>query len=1032
MNNFTREFIDYMSLIYSKYYGLFTKEGIKDELYSKIILRKYEPTFSEFLKNRNVDENDIADYILTFYDREETEKNRVEPIVALFNRSISYFLLKSSIYKLRNNPIDIYYENTGNPYYDEVKKYIPMLYSITLIPNKVANKDETAFSSIFYASKDKRNEIQKKINLIAYYLHELIKSTYEEMEKKDFEYLNNFYNYMLEKIIQTHKKKYQYYTGEKHVDENNLKRLQELLEEYTSLHNYSENITMNDYFRIISEMNKVIGDNKLYKVIAVNHVIMLFFTNPFVKFLGFDIINIVDNYEHFEKGIENLKSNFNLPLKDRKFLIKNYKLNEKGLITHVDIDFDVIEDPAEIVLLFYKDMPKERFEKVAKVFYDLSMLFSIGNVFMSLRFVKEENNQKKIKQSMNNILGKFISLYDEFEKRYIFGKEDFYLDIVNDEKIAKKFLMLAFLSYVLFDNALFFYSPFFGVDKDERNYFSTDIIHLAVATSTYNILSIPLIFYSAISGFLGINTKINQKEQYKLNPNESPINNVYDVIEKFDRDIQYDITDYFELMSLMNANEARLTLLLFEALSSASFDNFAQRVIFSELNGKNRSSEKRLFDTVGTLSSVKDGVRFTTNTNKTFVALPLFDKMVLSYAGITSISVATIVYDEKKANYVRETSKNRKIYTNKPLELRYMETNGVEVKTNLYHYINYLKNPVFNYFGFVVGLTQFSSCNPYISLFFGNVVNCRSNLFSQRLTGKTIERSTKNVKYLPINEVVVFGPIANYLYAEFLNREFNLGVKYDFNQSLKKDLVEKVDAKLFEIRSKIENLVEEFNRMLIENYQSKIAKYFANHLFLNKKSLISVYTERAFRDLRNMQKRHDTSITVSNSYPANVGVFALSIPLAGAIVYSILSEMFLFEIDKNSSDDKNEKSKEISNAFRIAESYIYGKFAIPNLLFNWIVLFNAFAGRNDNYKRTISDEASIFFTLFSPEFKQKINSFDELRDTNDKNLILTYLYSQYFSDKIKDTTTKEQYESLEKARISVLDEIDEEVRNYVI
>ncbi|MCS7245263.1 MAG: hypothetical protein RMJ38_03965 [candidate division WOR-3 bacterium] len=108
-------------------------------------------------------------------------------------------------------------------------------------------------------------------------------------------------------------------------------------------------------------------------MIARSFVLSLFFISPFVKLLGFDLMNIIDDDEHLRKGMKNLKDNYGIELGERRFLVKNQRIIN-DVLESVDIDFYVVEDPAEINTLMYNGMSKERFEKLAKVFYDLEDL----------------------------------------------------------------------------------------------------------------------------------------------------------------------------------------------------------------------------------------------------------------------------------------------------------------------------------------------------------------------------------------------------------------------------------------------------------------------------------------------------------------------------------------------------------------------------------------------------------------------------------------------------------------------------------
>lgn len=1031
MKDYKNELTSYLEELYNSYYEFFEDDNKEYGKYpvQKVLNEKFGTNFNEFLSKRNTTKDELADFILVSERIIKNKKNRVEPIVSAFHRAVGYFILKSSIYKLKNNPIDIFYnENSNNPYFEEIKKFIPLPYSLTIFPNRVGNNEKVGFNVIFYAKKEKREEIKDLINTIAFYLYEFVKYAYNELNprSKKIEFLVDYYNLMLGKMVEIYKNVYQEFKPKK---EQNQDRINELLGKLTHIQSDEERVTMDEFFKTLSELNKEVGNNVVYKSIAQSFVVMLFFFNPFVKLLGFDLMNIVDGDYHLKKGIDNLYKNFNLTFKDFRFLIRDYKI-EDGKLKSVDIDFDIVEDPAEINLLFYKKIPKEKFERLAKVFYDLAMFFSYINIRMSLSFVKNENGTRAIYKKLYFVLNKFIELFDEFERRYIFGNGDFYLDIVKDKVLADKFIELVFLSYILFDNAVFFYSSYFGITSDRLDY-TIDPVYLAVASSTYYIVSIPLIFYSAISGPWGINfnRKGDDKEYSIFSGDNNSIAKAYYTIIGFDKDIKYDITNlslYFK-NALKDEISKKLLLYSFEALSSASLHGMTERMIFSELN-RMHGGAKKVFDATEILSNLRDEVDFTIERSVVLDSLPAFDKLLLALSGITSTTIATTDYNEAKANQViveKVNGKLKKKYFNKPLALIYKEETENSVGyTNLYHYIENLTNPVFNYLGLVNGLTQFSACNPFITPLFSNVVNCRSNLFKNEIEGMLLKGDPGDDGFTRINDEIVFGIIAHYIYSEFLNREFDLKIKYDFSQSLKNELIKKVDDNLYQISKEMLDIVKRFHAKLENNYQNRIRNHFtSNMLYFDKASLISVYSLRALKDANN-EPDYNVSIVVSNTSPANLGLYTSAIQLAGSIVYASLSEMYMFKVDKSITEEELEK--DLANAYRIIEDYIYAKLLIPNLMLNWMTVFSAFAGdeKAGSYRRNMNEDFAFLLSLFSPGFDISILDYDIVKKTRNTGVLLSYIFHQVFPDRIGDANDSKEYLAIEEARNKLFEEIE--------
>lgn len=1041
MMDYRKEVVNYLEELYNIHSSIFT--GFENHFnYAKFVIQKYGRNFNEFLAKRNVNKDDLTKFILTTETPYGELKNRVEPMIATFNRAIGYFILKSSIYKLKNNPTDILYEKTNNEHYDKLLKYIPMLYPLTLIPNRVNNKEEVGFSVVFYAKKDKKEIIKEIINVIGSYLYDFIKTAYDNLknrlkkEKKELKLLIDYYGLMLDELILVLTEILQEYQPlNANLPEEKKEKIKQLMEKYTNLHNYPENLSMNDYFKILDEINEEIGNNKVYKSIIASYVANLFFFNPFVKFLGFDLMNIVDNDHHLEKGIKNLENNFNLILNEKRLLIKNYKLSEdKRKLESIEIDFFIVEDPAELNLLFYKDISKDEFEKLARVFYDLSMFFSIGNIQTSLLIVDDNQNQERIIYETGfYILNKFLKLYNELEEKYIFGNNDFYLDILKDSSFEKRFTELLTLSYFLTDNAVFMYSAFFGINDRHTLEFTIDPVYFSVTTSTFNITSVPLVFYSAISGVFGINIKRNENKYYSIDTLDGNlISKAYLVIDSFDKNIQYDLTDLS--LSLLQARndpaKLKLYLYLFEALTSASINGETELTIFSELNKAKNNYATSIFDAVSTLKDTDGKVNFIVNPTAEFKALPIFDKMLLSFSGITSKTVATIDYYEDKANYKKEIKTNGKTYItqyNKPLGLVYKE-NGYH--SNLSLYIKELTNPIFNYLGLVVGLTQFSACNPYITPLFSNIVNCRSNLFSQLLFKEIIKRTSN--KILPINEAVIIGPIANYMYAEFLRREFNLNVtSYDFNDVLY-NYISKIEHEMLQMRIQMLRIVERISDNLDKKYHEKIRTLFgSDYLHFEKPNLISVYTKRTLKDTNNYEKeKYNISCVISNIFPASMGFYTAGISLAGSLVYASLSEMYMFAIDQDRISD--EREKELTNAYRIIEDYITGKFLIPNLMLNWITLSSIYGGNiNEKYRRVFDSSKGTISSLFTGSSDVSFAEKTELEKTREAGILASYLYNQVFVEKIKDAGKRMEYRHIESARVKLISDIDEEAQKEV-
>ncbi|MCS7245264.1 MAG: hypothetical protein RMJ38_03970 [candidate division WOR-3 bacterium] len=596
-------------------------------------------------------------------------------------------------------------------------------------------------------------------------------------------------------------------------------------------------------------------------------------------------------------------------------------------------------------------------------------------------------------------------LFSKLEERYIFGNDDFYRDIFEDASMRKDFIDLVRLSYFIYDNALFVFSMYYGLNKNLNVSYYIDPIHIAVVSSTFNMPAIPLLFYSAISSIVTINTKRIRDRKYNDGSPDSPVNIAYEVIGVFDRNISYDITDLFtSFYSTSTEWQRKLYVYLFTALSGVSIQGLTEKVIFTEFN-KSESNGKiaKVFDSIKTLKDIAN------------------DKMVLAFAGMTANTITSTEYDHKKADRIKEIpyddKEKVKKYFNKMLYLMVAEQwNGNIAKdTNLSAYIEELKNPVFNYFGFVIGLTQFTICNPFSTPFFSNVVNCRNGLFSQFLFEWTIRKSMGRDYVLPVNETIIFGPVANYVYARFLDREFNMNINYDVKKPLL-NYIEAVESFISKNIKNAVNVVEIFEKELEEKYENLITKHFIpNYLHLGKKSLLSVYSRRVLVDTN--QSPDGVSSVVSNLYPAHLSLYTAGITVASSMVYSSLSEMYMFDITSN------KETHLTSNAYRIAEDYIYAKVLIPNLLFHWIPTSVLYASNtDDNYKRLVSQDKGLVASLFSPGVK--FNFFNPDWNFVDDKLRGSYLIHQLYIDKIEDANTRNVYLDIENARIKLIDEID--------
>ncbi|MCS7245262.1 MAG: hypothetical protein N2504_03835 [candidate division WOR-3 bacterium] len=111
--SYRKEIVDYLSELYNRYAYAFSPASRDPEVkypYDDIISYKYGNNFDEFLAKRGItDKYEIADFILAFESNIEKKKYRVEPLLSAFHRAMGYFISKSSVYKLKNNPIDIFY-----------------------------------------------------------------------------------------------------------------------------------------------------------------------------------------------------------------------------------------------------------------------------------------------------------------------------------------------------------------------------------------------------------------------------------------------------------------------------------------------------------------------------------------------------------------------------------------------------------------------------------------------------------------------------------------------------------------------------------------------------------------------------------------------------------------------------------------------------------------------------------------------------------------------------------------------------------
>lgn len=212
------------------------------------------------------------------------------------------------------------------------------------------------------------------------------------------------------------------------------------------------------------------------------------------------------------------------------------------------------------------------------------------------------------------------------------------------------------------------------------------------------------------------------------------------------------------------------------------------------------------------------------------------------------------------------------------------------------------------------------------------------------------------------------------------------------------------------------NVVEIFEKELEEKYENLITKHFIpNYLHLGKKSLLSVYSRRVLVDTN--QSPDGVSSVVSNLYPAHLSLYTAGITVASSMVYSSLSEMYMFDITSN------KETHLTSNAYRIAEDYIYAKVLIPNLLFHWIPTSVLYASNtDDNYKRLVSQDKGLVASLFSPGVK--FNFFNPDWNFVDDKLRGSYLIHQLYIDKIEDANTRNVYLDIENARIKLIDEID--------
>ncbi|MCS7230730.1 MAG: hypothetical protein RMJ67_01110 [Elusimicrobiota bacterium] len=1039
---YKKEIGDYLEYLYNLYYKLFSPEKrdtptIYD--YDKKIDEKYGKNFEEFLQKRGITKDDIADFILAFESSISEEIPRIEPIISAFHRAIGYFILKSSAYRLKNNPVDIFYEDTDSQYYNEFKKYIPMLYSLSLFPNFVDNNEKVGFSVIFFAKKDKREHIKKTIDIIASYLYEIIREVHKGLGNQKMNLLIDYYSYMFDGMLNLLHDVYQRYKVVKDgMSKDKKERIANLLKNYTDFHsNYPYSFIMDEYFKTLSELNKEVGNNEVYGMIARSFVLSLFFTNPFVKLLGIDLMNIVDNDKHLEIGIENLKGNYNVDLAERRFLIRNYKI-KNGVLESVDINFYVVESPAEINTLFYKDMDKERFEKLAKVFYDLAMFFSIRNIHFTFSVV-ESLSEEKVESSLENraifeigfnILGRYLELFDKFERKYIFGDEDFYLNVLNDNSEREEFIELVRLSYFMYDNAIFMFSLFYGFGEDNISInYTIDPIYLSVAQTVFNMPAIPLIFYSTISSFLSINSRRKEDEKYGgtsgvFSAGNNPIVTAYTVQDDFNMKIGYDITDMFTHIYTEKELNKKIYTYLFEAFTAISFQNLTEKTLFTEFSSSGNSKNLNIFEVVKTLKDVEDKkIDFYLTRSREYKKLPIFDKLILAFAGMTADTSQSGQYDHAKADVVKEyQGTNLKRYFNKMLYLKVMEQwNGdISKNTNLYTYIEEEKNPVFNYLGFVIGLTQLAICNPYMTPFFSNIVNCRGNLFTQFLFQDIIQRTVSNNEVLPVNETIIFGPVANYMYAKFLDREFNMKLNSSTKRKLS-DYIKEVEIKIMEMREKATNLVDRFNSELKSKYEDFIEKHFQDeYLHQGKKNLLSVYSKRTIKDT-NTSSPENIACVVSNVYPATLSLYTAGICVASSMVYASISEMYMYKLDEE--DDKDNDEKIMSNVYRIVEDYIYGKLLIPNLLFHWMITSTLYSSNiSENYRRTITQGKSILASLISPGTDFKIYGSNW---SNADSLIKGfYLALQLYISKIKDNSVRSEYLHIEDARRNLIMDIE--------